>query len=73
MRTTLDIADDVLAAAKAIGKEQGHTSAAALRNVLLEEARRTPARRAPKGKLALWLVLETSRPIGARTFDSVAE
>lgn len=26
MRTTLDIADDVLAAAKAIGKEQGKTA-----------------------------------------------
>jgi hypothetical protein len=30
MRTTLDIADDVLAAAKAIGKEQGKTTGAVL-------------------------------------------
>jgi hypothetical protein len=32
-------------AVKAIGKEQGESSATALRNVLLEEAQRTPARR----------------------------
>jgi hypothetical protein len=40
MRTTLDIADDVLAAAKAIGKEQGKTA-----GVVLSELARTGLRK----------------------------
>jgi hypothetical protein len=40
MRTTLDIADDVLAAAKAIGKEQGKTT-----GVVLSELARTGLRK----------------------------
>jgi hypothetical protein len=37
------------------------------------EIKRTPDNRAPKGKLADWLLLETSRPIGARTLLRVVE
>jgi hypothetical protein len=62
MRTTLDIADDVLAAAKAIGKEQGKTAGVVL-SELARAGLRKPTRVASRNGVPVLLGREGGTPV----------
>ena len=67
MRTTLDIADDVLAAAKAIAREQGKTAGAVV-SELARSGLRKPARIGSRNGMP---ILKAKNPDARISLDTV--